>query len=234
MIHILVLEDEALIAQRLIRFIQQTSSLPKQIQHFNTLEKATAYLSNHSIDLLFLDLNLNGKHGFDLLKSLVHKHFFTIVVSAYTDKAIEAFEYGVLDFIGKPFTQERLNKAINRFVQTTKSGTGMCSKLGVRSRGKVLFVPVNDIAFFKASGIYSELHTHGGTVYIYDKPLNGLMKILPANYKRIHKSYAVCLNQITAIVRVKHNTYQVKLINGNTLPISRKARSELSQLLNTR
>ncbi len=66
------------------------------------------------IDVLFLDLNLNGKDGFDLLKTSVSGAFHVIIISAHTEQALKAFEYGVLDFVGKPFNKERLARALDR------------------------------------------------------------------------------------------------------------------------
>ncbi|MEQ6166239.1 LytTR family DNA-binding domain-containing protein [Ekhidna sp. MALMAid0563] len=234
MIRILVVEDEALVAQRLIRFIRESDDHPKEINHVQSLATAESYLSNHTIDLLFLDLNLHGKQGFDLLKNFVHKTFHTIIVSAYTDKAIEAFEYGVLDYICKPFTQERIKKALVRFTSNGTTGSGSTTHLAVRVKNELKFIPLQSISHLQAASIYSELVLMNGEKYVYDKPLNSLMQLLPEQYKRIHRSYAVDISRIESIVKVKHNTYQAQLINGHSLPISRSIRQELRSLLATK
>ncbi len=231
MISILVVEDEALVAKRLIRFIKASTDQPIQLHHVKTLEAAQNYLASYQIDLLFLDLNINGKEGFDLLKTVVHEKFHTIIASAYTDQAIKAFEFGVLDFVGKPFTQDRLNKAVERYFQVSTQGTGNSTHLGVKIKGDIIFVPLSEICFFKAAGIYSELHTKNDKVYVYDKPLNSLIKILPETYERMHKSFAVDIKLITAIEKVKHNTYEVKLSTGHSLPISRNLKKSLASKL---
>lgn len=231
MIKILVVEDEALVAQRLIRFIRDSDDHYKEISHVQSLEIAESYLSNHIADLLFLDLNLHGKQGFNLLKNFLHKDFHTIIVSAYTDKAIEAFEYGVLDYICKPFTQERIKKALNRFTSNSTTGSGSTTRLAVRTKNELKFIPLKDISHLQAASIYTELVLVNGEKHLYDKPLNRLLQLLPEKYKRIHRSYAVDISLVDSIVKVKHNTYQVQLINGNSLPISRPIRQELRSIL---
>lgn len=234
MIRILVVEDEALVAQRLIRFIRESDDNPKEIHHVQSLDTAESYLSHHAVDLLFLDLNIHGKQGFDLLKTYVHKSFHTVIVSAYTDKAIEAFEYGVLDYICKPFTKERIKKALDRFTSNATTGSGNTTHLAVKIKNEIKFVPLSEISYLEAASIYTELVLINGEKYVYDKPLNSLMQILPEQYKRIHRSYAVDISRIDAIVKIKHNTYRSRLTNGHSLPISRSIRQELRSMLATK
>ena len=114
---ILIVEDESSIAQRIQRMVAEATKQKAVIKMAYTVDQASLYLKENVIDLLLLDLNLNGKSGFELLQQAVAGSFHTIIISAYKEKAIEAFEYGVLDFVSKPFTQERLQKAIERFEQ---------------------------------------------------------------------------------------------------------------------
>lgn len=230
---ILVCEDEQLIAKRLVRFITTVATEPIEVASVFTLNQAFEYLSKHSINLLFLDLNLHGKDGFELLKKLSASSFHTIVVSAYTDRAIEAFEYGVLDFIGKPFTQERVKKAMERFEKDSISTSHYLKYIAVRTRKGIEFIEVDDIKYVKASGIYSELLLSNGTSKMYDKPMNQLLKLLPENFIRIHKSYVVPLEQISSIINSKLNAYEVLLKSGENIPLSRNKRKELIARLST-
>ncbi|MEQ9164817.1 MAG: LytTR family DNA-binding domain-containing protein [Fulvivirga sp.] len=231
MIKVLVVEDEHLVAQRLIRFIRQATDKALNIQFVKSIADAQQYLSTHSIDLLFLDLNLNGKSGFNLLKDFINSKFHTVIVSAYTDKALEAFEYGVLDFIGKPFTIDRLSKAMDRYFNLTMSTTGVNPSIPIRIYGDILFIQLTEVKYIQADGIYSNLICMNGNSYVYDKPLNALMEILPDNYCRIHRSYAIDLKTIIAVKKIRHNAYHVILQCGESLPISRKIKKELTAKL---
>lgn len=90
-------EDEPLIARRLERVLRE--------------EAAEGALSRGGVDIVFLDLNLNGRAGFDLVGDAAAGAFHTVVASALTERALEAFEVGVLDFMGKPFGAERVHRS---------------------------------------------------------------------------------------------------------------------------
>ena len=112
---IAIIEDEARIARRLERMIRQIFEKQDiKIVVASNLEEGKELIKKEEVNLLFLDLNLNGQDGFNVLENVVAESFHTVIVSAYKDKAIRAFEYGVLDFVPKPFDESRLRKAIER------------------------------------------------------------------------------------------------------------------------
>ena len=103
---IVMVEDEPTIARRIKSMVEQI--LGQQITrlvHFDELDDALDFISDNPIDLLLLDLNLHGQSGFELLKLAVSKAFHSIIISAYPEKAIDAFAYGVLDFVDCDFDQ---------------------------------------------------------------------------------------------------------------------------------
>ncbi len=228
---LLVCEDERLIADRLCRFIGEVVDYRVEIHVVTSLNQAFEFLSNRSIDLLFLDLNLHGKDGFELLKRLSCEAFHTVIVSAYTEKALEAFEYGVLDFVGKPFTKERLRKAMDRFSKDTLAKGPGLKYVAIKGRSGVNFVPIEKIDYIKAAGIYSELLLLDGTTKIYDKPMNQLLKLLPEGFERVHKSYVVRLDLVVGIFKRKANTYDLELRSGNRIPVSRSMRKTIVEKL---
>lgn len=228
---ILICEDEKLIAVRLSRFIAEAIDFPADIQIVSTLNQAFEYLSKNKIDLLFLDLNLHGKDGFEILKKLTSEAFHTIIVSAYTEKAIEAYEYGVLDFVGKPFTLERLKKAIARFSKDDIARGQGLKYIAIKIGKRIAFIALEDIDYIQAAGIYSELILKDGTIKVYDKPMNQLIKLLPTDFKRVHKSFVVPLNHVKSIVQRKANAHDIELQSGRKIPVSRAMRKALIKLL---
>ena len=107
--NILVVEDEIMAARHLCRVLREI--LQEKIQslhHVDTLDDAQQYLQSHGIDLLFLDLNLSGEDGFELLSDVVSSNFQTIIVSGNIDQALRSYEYGVLDFVPKSETSVRV------------------------------------------------------------------------------------------------------------------------------
>lgn len=123
---ILILEDEPVHAKFLTKLLQTIlESASFEIRHVASVEEADTELKQSNTNLLFLDLNIFGFDGFDILDRIPTIFTNTIVVSANTDNAIRAFEYGVIDFIPKPISEERLRLALDRhslFASTYQRG----------------------------------------------------------------------------------------------------------------
>lgn len=224
---VLIIEDEARIAKRLERMAAQYFEQNSVISICDSVQKGMAYLENHDIDLLLLDLNLNGENGFDLLESVVAKSFHTIIVSAYTGKAIMAFEYGVLDFVPKPFDEIRLAQAFKRIKNAVKTTEEPIKFLAVKKAGRIKLVDIEDLLYIKGAGVYSELHLRNGTQELHDKSLETLAQLLPKSFERIHKSYLVSLTLAEKIIIETGSKYSLLLKDGELLPIGRSKYKEL-------
>jgi two-component system response regulator LytT len=220
---ILIVEDERPTAEDIKLLVEQI--LDKDITSIHietTLDSAMFYLKEKSIDVLLLDLNLNSKDGFQLLKQVVSQSFHTIVISANTNRAIEAFEYGVLDFIPKPYNIERLKAAFQRLKSNHALDGHSIKYLSVKKGFEIKVIPIKEIRYFKSANIYVELYLKDEHVVIYDKPIKQLSQLLPSNYYRIHKSYIVNTETIETIQTLGGGKYHVILKSGDCLPVSRK------------
>jgi DNA-binding LytR/AlgR family response regulator len=226
--NILLVEDEARIARRLERMAREFFGPQLASLTFcDSLPTALRALDTAAPDLLLLDLNLNGQDGFDLLKSVTAGAFHTIIVSAYTEKAITAFAHGVLDFVPKPFTEERLAQAFARLTTLTAKPEHALQFLTVKKQGSLVLIDVKDLRYIKGAGIYSELHLYNGKKELHDKSLEKLAQLLPPSFERIHKSYIACLSQAEKIIVQEGSSYQLLLKNGELLPIGRSRYKEL-------
>ncbi|RZL32734.1 MAG: response regulator transcription factor [Pedobacter sp.] len=228
---VLIIEDEARIARRLERMATSFFEQNSVIVICDSVDKGLEYLENNAIDLLLLDLNLNGESGFDLLESVVSKSFHTIIVSAYTDKAIKAFEYGVLDFVPKPFDEIRLGRAFERVNNTVKKADEPLKYLAVKKTGDIKLIDIENLLYIKGAGIYSELYLKNGNRELHDKSLETLAQLLPNSYERIHKSYLVSLALAEKIIVQPGSKYSLLLKNGELLPIGRSRYPELKSKL---
>ena len=218
-LRILVVEDEIPIARYILKSIQDFLPRAKVIACL-TLEDAQERIANERCDLCFLDLNLGGQNGFDLLKSFTIHSFHTIIISANVEKAITAFEFGVLDFIGKPFTQERLGQALERFFHKGQGEFHNTKFLTAKDHLGTHILPVASIHYFKGAGIYVEAHLEGRVILI-EKPLDRLEQILSGSFVRIHKSYLVALDRIQRFQHIGGGKYRVWCADGTALPLSR-------------
>ncbi|MCM0667011.1 LytR/AlgR family response regulator transcription factor [Flavobacterium tyrosinilyticum] len=228
---ILIIEDEARIAKRVERMTRDFFDKDVQILLSDSLESGLIAIENNPIDLLLLDLNLNGEDGFEILQTFVAGPFQTIIISAYTDKAITAFNYGVLDFVPKPFDQNRLEQAFMRFTAQGKQSGGDVRFLAVRKAKTFRLVPINEILYIKGAGIYTELHLANNKIELHDKSLEALEKLLPETFERIHKSYILCWEQADKIVVEAGGKYSMQLKNGDLLPIGRSKYKEIKNKL---
>ena len=226
--HILIVEDEQTIADRIHRLSQEIlSRYSFKYSIISNVENAFELLSRQKIDLLLLDLNLNGEDGFQLLKKAVANDFQTIIVSANDHKAIFAFEYGVLDFVPKPFTKERLKSAFHRWMDKDFRLEESTKYLSVQIRGNIRLVEVVQLKYIKGAGSYSELFLKSGKRELHAKSLERLLQVLPAKFERIHRSYILNLDCLDYIQVRQGGKYQAVLTDGSLLPIGRNRYKEL-------
>ncbi len=232
MMRILIVEDERPTAEDIQLLVKQI--LKKEITSIHietTLSNALAYLNEKPIDVLLLDLNLNARDGFQILKQVVSKSFHTIIISANINRAIEAYEYGVLDFIPKPYSIERLKAAFQRLKSNHALDGQAIKYLSVKKGFEIHVIPLEDIRYFKSANIYVELHLKDKQIAFCDKSMKTLAPLLPSNYFRIHKSYIIDINNIVAIQTLGGGQHRVELKTGDRLPLSRNKIKSLKALL---
>ncbi|MEO0571926.1 MAG: LytTR family DNA-binding domain-containing protein [Bacteroidota bacterium] len=226
--HILIVEDESRIAKRIEGMTRNIFGDNLQsLKRIDTFQEALQFIEANPLDLVLLDLNLNGDNGFDLLGTAVSKSFHTIVISAYKDQAITAFEYGVLDFVPKPFDQERLAQAFNRINTRAIAENNKTKFLAIKKRGRVALVSVEEVLYIKGAGSYTELFLSGGKKELHDKSLEKLEQLLWPFFERIHKSYLVKLSEIRKISVASGSKYMAELKNGEHIPIGRTKYKDL-------
>jgi DNA-binding LytR/AlgR family response regulator len=233
-VNIVIIEDEIMVARRIKMFCKNILGDRLTIlKHFMVIEDAEDYINDNDIDLLLLDLNLNNRDGFEILKHKIAASFYTIIISANTDRAIEAFEYGVLDFIGKPFKQERLAQAINKLNVANNTHSQQLKYLSIKKYGSIEMIDLNQVAYVQASGHYSELHLINGDIELHDKNLERLLTILPIEFERVHKSYAVPLSHIRKLLKHGGSRYSLELSTGETIPLGRTRYAAIKNKLET-
>ncbi len=226
--NILMVEDETRIAKRIERLTRAIlGDILQSLTHINTLTEAIEYMDSNTPDLVLLDLNLNGQDGFDLLKQVVSKSFHTIIISAYKDQAIKAFEYGVLDFVPKPFNQKRLEQAFNRALAQEPPRDNPIKYLAVKKRQQVQLVPIEELRYIKGAGSYTELFLLDGSKELHDKSLDKLEQLLSPTFERIHKSYLVKMSEIKGITVKSGSKYWAELKSGDQLPVGRTKYKDL-------
>jgi DNA-binding LytR/AlgR family response regulator len=229
---ILIVEDEAVVARRVEKFCR--SILGDRLESARiapTFAAAQSHLAESPVDVLLLDLNLGGTDGMALLESSVAGSFHTIVVSANTEHALRAYDHGVIDFVAKPFTEERLAQALQRVTDPAGRSPQAARCLAVRKRGRIQLVPVAEVSYVQGAGDYSELALAGGGRELHDKSLDRLQAVLPSAFERIHKSFLVRLGDIVSIHSLEGSQWRAELKDGTQLPVGRTYYRELREKL---
>lgn len=228
-LNIVIVEDEPVVARRLLRLVRDIlPSAAVRVTH--ALGEARSALSSCSPDVLLLDLNLRGEDGFGLLREAMASPAETIVVSANEERAMEAFELGVADFVPKPFDQARLALAFNRIKDVNQRLNARF--LSVRHAGALEVIPIDDLVALHAAGDYSELELRSGGPRLHEKSLIRLEAILPQDFMRIHKSHIVRLTSIERLRSEPGSRYTVAIRDGAELPVSRRIVKTLRERLN--
>lgn len=229
---VLIVEDEPVVARRIEQFSRRI--LGDQLEWLrvtDTLDTAQMTLTETPVDVLLLDLNLGGSNGMDLLDAKVAGSFHTIIISANTEYALQAFEHGVIDFVAKPFSEERLAEAFRRTIQPGARSLHPARYLAVRKTGRIDLIPIDRVLYVQGADDCSELVLIDGRRELHDKTLEKLQALLPTVFERIHKSYLVRWSAVKALHVHEGSRYEAELTNGVRLPIGRTRYKEIKRAL---
>ena len=228
---VLIIEDEPLIRERLLRMCSELADGRARFDAVSDLHLAGDRLQRNLYDGLLLDLNLGGEDGFELLRQAVSGRYHCVVVSAHRERALQAFEHGVLDFVPKPFTRERLGLALDRLLDTARYRPGRARYLGIWRAQGTATVELSDVLWIRADGDYSEVRLVDGRSELHDKSLAALMAVLPPDFVRCHRSCLVNLRHIRSLHAGSGSRYWLVMANGKELAVGRAHVAGLRQEL---
>jgi len=217
---LLIVEDEPLVRQRLERLCRELLGNGARIHAAASVDDATDVLRTRPIDILLLDLNLAGENGFTVMQQAAACAFHTVIISAHTDRALEAFAHGVVDFVPKPFNRERLQAALDR-ARGIGAPMRALRHLGVWRGRDVQFVDVRTVCRISADGDYSLLHLADTRQLLHDKSLDRLETLLPQSFARVHRSHLVNLEYAKRLVAEAGSRYHLHLTNDSIVPVGR-------------
>lgn len=223
----IIVDDEPAAHYVLANYIKQNPQLELVFQGYNGIE-AMDYLRENKVDLMFLDINMPEISGMELLK-IIPNHPKTILTTAYSEFALESYDYGVIDYLLKPIYFPRFLKAVDRFFSTenikTKEEEVVVDKVSVKVDGYFIDIELDQLLYAQSFGNYVKLHTIKRT-YLGSITTTELEKCLPEkNFIRIHKSYIVSLDKIDATEK------DFVIIKNEKLPVGITYKRELTDRL---
>ena len=248
-IRTLIVDDEPLARERVKRFLKDERDL-EILGECGNGRDAIKVIRETRPDLVFLDIQMPEKNGFDVIKGLDAKNLPNIVfITAYDQYALQAFEVHALDYLLKPFNRERFHQAVKRAkeqIESRRRGAlderlvSLISSIGpekkylerlvVKSVGRVFFLKTNEIDWIEASGNYLKLHV-GRDSHMIRETMNSIeSKIDPSQFMRIHRSTIVNIDRIKELHPMFSGDYSVILRDGSELALSRNYRERFLEL----
>lgn len=203
-----------------------------QLATADSLEAAAARVVTTAFDVVLLDPQ--SWRSEQILRFRALGKLPTIIVSVKTTLAVDAFEWGALDFVPKPVIRARLAQALYRAAPHPPAPSSDLTErfLGARRAGRIDFIALDDLLYVQGDDKYSKLVYTNGRRNFHDKALGRLEAALPDSFVRIHKSYLVRFTMVSRLLVMKGSRYFAELHNGLRLPVGRsRYRSVKSRLL---
>ncbi len=208
-------------------FQEQVATIP-YLQSAGTVANPLAalpILESEAVDLLFMDVGLPVINGLDFLENLPNPPQ-TIIITASDAYAVRAYELGVADYILKPFTRDRLEKAVQRVVsRLSVSGPAQPNYVVLKAGWESVRIPIESINYVEAFGAFCKVHTTEGITVVSDF-LSTVYAKLPSHlFLRIHKSFVV------ASWKVNHMGSRHVLVGQSQIPVGASYRQTVEQAL---
>jgi|SRR5688572_4750991 two-component system LytT family response regulator len=230
-----IVDDEKLARDLLREYIQQIPDL-EIVGEASKGKEAVEVIDKLTPDLIFLDVQMPGMNGFDVLDEINHDPY-VIFCTAYDQYALKAFEKNAVDYILKPLDQERFKLGVERAISRmkveqnnvgellrnlkTENKTSYDSHIFVQKSEKLLNLPVEEIVYLEASGDYTILTTKNDQ-FVSSSGIGKLEEILnPEIFIRVHRSTIININSLKEIEKHFNGGMVVKMLNGKSFPVSR-------------
>jgi DNA-binding LytR/AlgR family response regulator len=223
----LIVEDLQVAADYLAKCCEKSGLLEVQ-GHFTNVQEALDYLNKNSVDILFLDVEMPGATGFDLLDQLAY-YPKIILTTSREEYAYNAFEYNVTDFLKKPFTYQRFQEALNKI--TSGAGDSNISSTAsdhifIKCEGKLVRLNNDDILYIESMGDYVKFVTNDKKYITHNTIKNLEEKVNRQCFIKVHRSYIININKIDDI---RENDLFIK---GNEIPVSKAHKADVLKRLN--
>lgn len=225
---VLIIDDERLARIRLIKLMGKFSDLFEIIGEAENGHQAEKLIINLQPDIIFLDIEMPGLTGFELLKKLKVLPM-VIFCTAFEDYSLKAFETNSIDYLIKPVKEERLQqtvlkieqlkanfskenifKAINTITHTKEKNR--ITSVTVKKKDRIVFVKLEDISHFEATEKYVTIHTNNGNE-IVEQSLTQLEEKLPVNFLRVHRSFLINTDYVKDFRKYFNNRFVINLLN---------------------
>jgi two-component system, LytTR family, response regulator len=240
----IIVDDEPLARMVVKEYLQNHPSITVMQECSDGFEGIKAIMQ-HQPDVIFLDIQMPKINGFEMLE-LVEQPPAVIFATAFDEYAIKAFESHAVDYLLKPFSQERFDKAIERLMErdtatatsntrdlldTAAQGPQQNQRIVVKTGNKIKIIPIDEVHYLEAADDYVKIHTKEGS-FLKNKTMGHFEKVLnPEQFVRTHRSYMVNVQLVTRIDPYEKESYLAQLKTGSQVPVSKSGYAKLKTVL---
>jgi two-component system LytT family response regulator len=244
MIKAILVDDEPLARSIVAEYLQGYPEI-QIVQECNDGFEGVKAITHHKPDILFLDIQMPRINGFEMLE-LIEAPPAVIFTTAFDEYAIKAFEAHAIDYLLKPFSKDRFDKAMQKWLsqQHQQPGSNKITllqeglrqpeernRIVVREGGNIRIIPVHDIHYIEAYDDYVKIYTQK-EMYLKKKTMAFYEQILePSEFIRVHRSFIMSLSQLTRIEPLEKDTHVALLKSGARIPLSKSGYSKLKSVL---
>jgi two-component system LytT family response regulator len=243
MYKIVIVDDEPLARSIVKEYLQKHTELELAQECGDGFEGVKA-IQQHKPDLIFLDIQMPKINGFEMLE-LVDDPPAVIFTTAFDEYAIKAFEAHAVDYLLKPFNQDRFDKAIAKWMQqadsskestkdlleTASFSPAQAQRIVIKDGSKIKIIPAHEVFYLEAADDYVKVHTKDG-YFLKSKTMGHFEQVLDANqFVRSHRSYIINITQITRIDPYEKDNHVAVLKSGAKVPVSRSGYPKLKSVL---
>lgn len=245
MIKAVLIDDEPLARSIVQEYLKDSPDI-SIVQECNDGFEGVKAIAQHKPDLIFLDIQMPKINGFEMLE-LIDEPPAVIFTTAFDEYAIKAFESRAIDYLLKPFSKERFDMAIQKWMQQRNvlapktTSEALLSeevrqpeernRIVVKEGSNIRIVPVYDVHYIEAYDDYVKIFTQK-EMYLKKKTMSFYEKNLdPSQFVRIHRSYILNLQQLTKIEPLEKDSYIALLKTGVRIPLSKSGYAKLKTVL---
>ncbi len=241
MIHTILIDDEPLARSIVKEYLSYYDDI-KIVQECNDGFEGVKAIAQHKPSLIFLDIQMPKINGFEMLE-LIENPPPVIFTTAFDEHAIKAFELHAVDYLLKPFSKERFDKALQKWMaqQHTQKNTAVLlentsqpeerHRIVVKKGNNIVIVPVHSVHYIEAFDDYVKIYTKEG-FYLKKKTMAHYERVLdPGLFVRIHRSYLLNLQELTRIEPMEKDNHVALLKSGARVPLSQSGYVKLKEVL---